>query len=113
MGDLSEHFDRSEFACHHCGRLDFVSCELVAGLEELRSIVGRPIVIVSGYRCRVHNRAVGGAARSQHVLGRAADLQPRIATPEQAKRAGFKGIGTRGPWVVHVDVRGAPATWTY
>jgi uncharacterized protein YcbK (DUF882 family) len=113
MGDLSEHFDRREFECHHCRRLDFISCELVAGLEELRAIVGRPIRIVSGWRCRTHNRAVGGATRSQHVLGKAADLEQRLATPAQARAAGFRGIGTRGPWVVHVDVRPAPATWTY
>lgn len=113
MGDLSEHFSRAEFSCRHCGRLDFISCELVANLEMLRSIVGRPVTIVSGWRCRTHNRAVGGATRSQHVLGKAADLPARLATPDQARRAGFRGIGTKGPWAVHVDVREIPSTWTY
>lgn len=113
MGDLTAHFSSREFACRHCGA-ERVSCELLAGLEELRRIIGnRPIRIVSGHRCPRHNRAVGGAARSRHVIGDAADLEQRVATPEQARRAGFRGIGTRGPWVVHVDMRPEPATWTY
>lgn len=112
MGDLSPHFDRSEFACHHCG-VAKVSCELVAGLEELRRLVGRPIRIVSGYRCPRHNKAVGGAQRSRHVYGDAADLEAGYCTAATARAAGFRGIGTRGRWAVHVDMRPDPASWVY
>lgn len=114
MGDLSAHFSRTEFRCRHCGRV-VVDPELVAALERLRAAVGRPLPIVSGYRCPVHNRAVGGATRSQHLYGRAADIPPRYATPEQATAAGFKGIGTSGRWAVHVDVRRTRrvARWKY
>lgn len=42
-------------------------------LEPLRRRVGR-VVIVSGYRCEALNRAVHGAARSQHLRGEAADI---------------------------------------
>lgn len=44
-------------------------------LEPLRSFVGGPIVITSGYRCNQLNVKVGGAYASQHTLGEAADLR--------------------------------------
>lgn len=44
-------------------------------LEPLRSFVGGPIVISSGYRCNQLNVKVGGAYASQHTLGEAADIQ--------------------------------------
>ena len=44
-------------------------------LEPLRSFVGKPIIITSGYRCNQLNVKVGGAYASQHTLGEAADIQ--------------------------------------
>lgn len=112
MGDLSKHFSRSEFACRHCG-VAAVDPVLVCVLEELRRTVGKPLRIVSGYRCPQHNRAVGGAPRSYHVLGQAADIPRGYATEAQAAAAGFLGIGLSGPWAVHVDVRPTRARWRY
>lgn len=43
-------------------------------LEPLRLSVG-PLHISSGYRGPVLNRRVGGASKSQHVLGQAADCE--------------------------------------
>lgn len=108
-----EHFSRTEFSCPHCGAT-FVAPRLVRHLEQLRELVERPIVIVSGYRCPPHNKAVGGAPDSQHVYATAADLHPRVATVAQAEAAGFRGIGSSGRWAVHVDMRdGALARWSY
>ncbi len=42
-------------------------------LQPLRDEVG-PIVVTSGYRCLALNRAIGGAERSQHMTGQAADI---------------------------------------
>lgn len=42
-------------------------------LQPLRDEVG-PIVVTSGYRCLALNRAIGGAERSQHMSGQAADI---------------------------------------
>lgn len=42
-------------------------------LEPLRAKVSKPIHITSGYRCVALNKAIGGAANSQHQLGQAAD----------------------------------------
>lgn len=43
-------------------------------LDPLREAWGRPIIVNSGYRCDVLNKAVGGVPTSQHRLGQAADL---------------------------------------
>lgn len=43
-------------------------------LEQVRSLVKRPIVISSGYRSPALNVAVGGARKSAHVNGLAADI---------------------------------------
>jgi len=117
VGDLSEHFNRSEFKCRHCGRV-VVDPHLVRHLEALRALVRRPLRIVSGYRCSAYNAQVGGAPGSLHVQGMAADIERGYATADQALAAGFNGIGrtTRHDgqsWAVHVDVRTKRATWTY
>lgn len=110
---LSTHFSEREFRCRHCGRVR-VDPHLIHHLERLRAIVGRPLVIVSGYRCAEHNRRVGGAPESQHLLGRAADIEAGYATVAQARAAGFVGIGVSGSEVTHVDVRrGKRALWFY
>lgn len=109
MGDLSAHFSSSEFACHHCGVVKTPPAELVAALERLRVAKGRPVRILSGYRCPVHNRAVGGATHSRHLVGDAADLFDDLrVTVAEAQAAGFRGIGHRraAPHrVIHVDMR--------
>lgn len=38
-------------------------------------VLGQPIKVTSGYRGPALNRRVGGAAKSQHLTGEAADLQ--------------------------------------
>lgn len=113
MALVSKHFDSSEFVCGHCGRLEALDPDLVACLERLREIVGKPLVIVSGYRCCRGNASVGGAQYSEHLVGRAADIPRGYATVDQCRRAGFAGIGVRAGQVVHVDVMPKPnRPWT-
>lgn len=113
MGDLSPHFSRWEFDSHDGARAA-PTRELLDALERLRAIVGHPLRIVSGYRSPAHNRAVGGAARSQHLYNRAADIPVLYATLAQARAAGFTGVGTRAGYAVHVDVRpGRNVGWKY
>ena len=52
-------------------------------LEPARQIVG-PIIINSGFRNSRVNRLVGGVARSQHLVGQAADIRPM--NPQQFQR---------------------------
>jgi hypothetical protein len=43
-------------------------------LDIIREKLGKPILISSGFRCPVLNKAVGGVSNSQHQKGLAADL---------------------------------------
>ena len=120
MGDLSQNFNRSEFACACCGRAD-VDDLLVEALQLLRSLVGLPIHVNSGVRCPKHNasKAVKGATDSQHLLGRAADIVIQGLDPWEmfenamvitAFRYGGVGVYPENGFI-HVDVRGFRARW--
>lgn len=116
---LSEHFSKSEFWCHgqeqgtcSCNHSLNINPRLINLLEQLRAnIGGLPLYVNSGYRCPVHNAAVGGVSNSQHMLGNAAD----IARPTQlsfedfrwyVEQLPFDGIGLyyAGDFI-HCDVR--------
>ena len=43
-------------------------------LDPAREKYGKPVVVNSGFRCPLHNKAVGGVYNSQHVSGQAADV---------------------------------------
>lgn len=43
-------------------------------LDPLRSLLGKPIFVSSGYRCKALNSKVGGSKTSQHMKGQAADI---------------------------------------
>lgn len=55
-------------------------------LDPLREAWGQPIIVGSGYRCEALNKAVGGAAHSQHKLGQAADIHTKSDLAEDNKK---------------------------
>ena len=114
MGDLSNNFSRAEFACKcGCG-YDTVDYELILRLEQIREHFDRAVTVNSGCRCPDHNDSVGGAATSQHLYGRAADIvvdgTPASVVAEVAEQIGFGGIGEYDSFV-HVDTRVGYARW--
>ena len=124
MGDLSEHFDTSEFACScGCGygtRPGDVSEELLHLLEEMRDELGEPIHIASGCRCAAWNTAVGGVHNSAHTRGTAADLKcsgglARRKLVDTAVMHFASGIGVARTFC-HIDVDDVlprPSCWSY
>lgn len=76
-GDLSEHFNESEFLCPCCGAgHGLIDPQLIQVLEEIHETLppGVPMAVTSGYRCAAHNAAVGGESDSEHLVGQAADI---------------------------------------
>lgn len=130
---LSEHFNLQEFECPCCGLVK-VSPKLIAALEILRTELGRPVAIESGFRCKQHQRALYNIINtdrrlrgksplkvprnSLHTKGLAADIDALIEEDDiiMYERLGFTGIG----WgtKAHLDVRDLatgqqPITWEY
>jgi len=122
MGDLSEHFNRREFACRGiscCGHAAPVESRLVEALEVFRARIGQPVHINCGFRCPDHNDEVGGSKTSRHMDAEAADIRkvPSMSIEEMAILAesvpafAEGGIG-RYETFLHVDVRtDGPARW--
>lgn len=48
--------------------------DLAKKLDEVRRLLGRPVLISSGFRCLEVNRAVGSKDSSSHIKGLAADF---------------------------------------
>ncbi|HHU77166.1 MAG TPA: DUF882 domain-containing protein [Firmicutes bacterium] len=111
---ISPNFLLREFECKDGTHQVRIDSRLLQKLQALRDKVGRPVVILSGYRNPAHNKAVGGSPGSQHLLGRAADIVvsgysvQKLA--EISREIGFTGIGIYNSFV-HVDVRGKAVTW--
>jgi hypothetical protein len=67
------HFDLREGFCRD-GRHGYQMWSIMENLEDVRANLGHPMRINSGYRCPIHNTAVGGSVESQHMYGTAADV---------------------------------------
>ena len=95
---LSENFDLNEFTASETAarkRIDNTPTPAVVEnlkrlcetLEQVRNVLGRPVIITSGYRSPAVNAAVGGTATSQHCFGLAADITVPGMTPLQVCQA--------------------------
>ena len=117
--DDIKYFERREFACK-CGKCGGFPVEpnwdLLRVLEKIREHFGAPVRVNSGVRCATHNKNVGGASRSQHVYGTAADIKVTGVSP--AKVAEYAetllpntgGIGQYSTFT-HIDVRKTKSRW--
>jgi len=78
------------------------------GMNRVRSTLGAPVLITSGYRSPEVNAAIGGSPTSQHMQGLAADFKspqfgtPRAITKYLMERSGeirFDQLIFEGGWV--------------
>lgn len=94
---LSEHFTLEEMTASitaknkgidntpDADQLDCLRALCATVLEPLRAAYGKPIRVTSGLRVKKLNKAVGGAANSQHLYGQAADITSLSDTAEDNK----------------------------
>lgn len=90
-------------------------------MQDIRQFLGdRPIDINSWYRDPETNRRVGGASRSQHMVGDGVDFVVRGLHPQEVFRRLNPWWGDRGGLAstvsaafTHIDTRGYRARWTY
>ena len=88
--NLTDNFKLSEFACG-CGCKGHDQPEIIAALrllcerrlQPLRDRLGVALKVYTGFRCVAFNKRCGGAKRSQHLLGKAADLIPADGNVER------------------------------
>lgn len=79
---LTEHFNVQEFKCK-CGKNHEIkiASDLCPLLEKLMIKVGAKVGnISSGYRCKEHDKKVGGRGNGSHTLGYACDITFKDST---------------------------------
>jgi uncharacterized protein YcbK (DUF882 family) len=123
---LTKNFSIGEFNSKDGSQMPAVVREnieaLAKNLQALREFFGAEISINSGYRSPAHNEAVGGASKSQHLKGTAADIVVEGITPDQVADTIEKlitegkmkqgGIGRYNSFT-HYDIRGKKARWDF
>jgi len=116
MARLTKNFKREEFSCKcGCG-YNTADFDLVNICQEIADHFEDVVNITSGCRCHGHNKAVGGSANSQHLLGRAADLKLKHTDPEEVQEyltsqyPDSLGIGKYNTFT-HIDTRDDIARW--
>ena len=121
---LSPSFTVREFRCRDGTDTIMIDEGLVVLLQCIREHFGKPITITSGYRTAEHNAKVDGSKSSQHLLGRAADIQVAGVSPDavaayaESLMPTWGGVGRypvkagRAKGWVHVDTRANKSRWT-
>ena len=127
---LTPNFTVYEFRCRDGSDTVMIDESLVVLLQCIREHFGKAITITSGYRTEHYNnvtlpaKGIKTSRNSQHLLGRAADIQVQdtdplaVAAYAESLMPGWGGIGrypvkagrTKG-WV-HVDTRPNKSRWT-
>lgn len=121
---ITENFSLSEFDCKDGTELPTALLpnvlDLADNLQVLRDYLGVPVKINSAYRTLEYNRKIGGSTKSQHLLGKAADIVVESKSPEEVANI-IKYLISEGKMVqgglkayktfTHYDIRGYKARW--
>ena len=127
---LTNNFTKSEFDCKSGEEMPLDVLEnvklLAIQLQKIRDYVGKPIRINSAYRSPDYNdNIVKGSKKSQHKLGKAADITIDTFTPDEVvsiienmltnEMLGGFYIGAIGSYntFTHIDIRDKKARWNF
>ena len=121
---LSKNFYLDEFECRDKSDIPLKVfsniLELVEQMQKIRDVLGKTITVNSGYRSPNYNKLIGGASRSQHILGKACDFTVKGLTPyqvadrlEDLMQGGSIINGGLGEYdtFTHYDIRNKPSRW--
>jgi uncharacterized protein YcbK (DUF882 family) len=113
---LTKNFSVKEFQCPCCGACN-MQPEFMDILQKIRDRIAKPMRITRGYRCENYNSKIGGADKSYHTHGLAADIRARSSSQrgELIKAAldlGIMGVGCYSLHI-HCDLRPTkkPQAW--
>ncbi len=114
--NLYPNFKQIEFVCSHTGKCD-MNPMLLDSLQALRSELGKPLTVTSGYRDKAHPIEKAKAEPGYHAKGQAVDIacgaDQAFTIVALALKHGFTGIGISQrnglPRFVHLDIREGPA----
>jgi uncharacterized protein YcbK (DUF882 family) len=127
---LTPNFTVYEFRCRDGSDTVMIDESLVVLLQCIREHFGKAITITSGYRTEHYNnvtlpaKGIKTSRNSQHLLGRAADIQVQdtdplaVAAYAESLMPGWGGVGRypvkagRAKGWVHVDTRPNKSRWT-
>ena len=124
---MTKNFSKEEFDCNDGSEMNIAiyhnMVKVANQLQILRNYIGKPITINSGYRSEEYNASIKGSSKkSQHVMGRAADIVVKGMSPlavhttiELLIEKGDMLQGGLGLYekkgFVHYDIRGTKARW--
>ena len=121
---LSPAFKVREFRCRDGSDVVMIDQTLVVLLQAIREHFAQAVTIPSGYRPGPHHTPLGGSPSTQHLLGKAADIQVADTTVEavaayaESLMPDWGGVGRypvkagRAKGWVHVDTRPNKSRWT-
>lgn len=116
---LSANFRVRDFACADGSDQVLIDDCLVVFLQCIRTRFDRPVDILSAYRTCGYNRSINGSPKSQHLCGKAADIQVRgvdaadVAAYAETLCPGGLAVqeGRESGTFVHIDTRQKRARW--
>lgn len=121
---LTDNFYLDEFICKDESDIskDVLKniIELADNMQEIRDTIQASITVNSGYRSPTYNKSIGGAKRSQHLLGMACDFTVKGYAPNEVAEiveslmiGGHVVNGGLGRYnnFTHYDIRSSVARW--
>lgn len=106
MLDMSvgKHFKLSDFTCKcGCNQVMYTP-SLVHKLDDMADHFKRDVIVTSGYRCKQHNKFVGGVKDSTHLTGQAVDFVVRGVSPAKVVQYLADYDGGVGLYERHVHI---------